>query len=95
VHYATKSESVLDLSKINSFLFLNLSGHVLTDQDISGHRHLYVGFHLPGKRLGHGHKDSKEGKGGEADKGGELAKNGSVFALFTVIINDKFPDFCP
>jgi hypothetical protein len=50
---------------------------VLTDQDISGHRHLYVGFHLPGKRLGHGHKDSKDGKGGDADKGGELTKNGS------------------
>ena len=48
------------------------AGHVLTDQDISGHRHLYVGFHLPGKRSGHGHKDPKDGSG----KDGENQKNG-------------------
>ena len=50
---------------------------MLTDQDISGHRHLYVGFHLPGKR--HGHKDAKDGKAVEHDKGGEQPKNGSVY----------------
>ncbi len=38
-----------------------------TDQDISGHhRHLYVGFHLPGKR----HKEAKDNKGGEPQKNG-------------------------
>ncbi len=48
------------------------SGPVPTDQDISGHhRHLYVGFHLPGKR----HKEAKDSS---KDKGGEPQKNGSV-----------------
>jgi hypothetical protein len=46
----------------------------LTDQDISGHRHLYVGFHLPGKR--HGHKETRDSKGVEQDKSGEPQKNG-------------------
>lgn len=51
-------------------------GHVLTDQDISGHRHLYVGFHLPGKRHGHGHKDAKDTK--DTEKAGDSNKNGPV-----------------
>jgi len=35
-------------------------GHELTDQEISSHRHLYVGFHLPGKSR---HGNSRTGSG--------------------------------
>jgi len=35
-------------------------GHELTDQEISSHRHLYVGFHLPGKSR---HGNSQAGSG--------------------------------
>eukprot|EP00090_Calanus_glacialis_P043036 TRINITY_DN7620_c0_g1_i1.p1 TRINITY_DN7620_c0_g1~~TRINITY_DN7620_c0_g1_i1.p1 ORF type:complete len:1137 (-),score=226.79 TRINITY_DN7620_c0_g1_i1:1450-4860(-) len=35
-------------------------GHELTDQEISSHRHLYVGFHLPGKSR---HGNSRAGSG--------------------------------
>ena len=40
------------------FLFL---GHELTDQEISSHRHLYVGFHLPGKSR-HGNSRASSGQ---------------------------------
>eukprot|EP00092_Neocalanus_flemingeri_P011202 GFUD01012067.1.p1 GENE.GFUD01012067.1~~GFUD01012067.1.p1 ORF type:complete len:1158 (+),score=265.14 GFUD01012067.1:299-3772(+) len=36
------------------------SGHELTDQEISSNRHLYVGFHLPGKSR---HGNSRAGSG--------------------------------
>jgi len=40
-------------------------GHELTDQEISSHRHLYVGFHLPGKsRHGAGRASSGQHKHG-------------------------------
>ena len=35
-------------------------GHELTDEEVSSHRHLYVGFHLPGKTR---HGDSQPGTG--------------------------------
>jgi len=35
-------------------------GHELTDEEVSSHRHLYVGFHLPGKTK---HGDSQPGTG--------------------------------
>jgi len=41
-------------------------GPVVSDQDISGHRHILVGFHMPSKRgHGHGHGHGHEKEGGE------------------------------
>lgn len=42
-------------------------GPIVSDQDISGHRHLYVGFHVPSKH-GHGHGHGRES--GENNKNG-------------------------
>ena len=44
-------------SLINLFL-----DHEISDNEITSHRHLYVGFHVPGKKKGHlahgGHRKS-------------------------------------
>ncbi|XP_023335287.1 electroneutral sodium bicarbonate exchanger 1 [Eurytemora carolleeae] len=50
-------------------------GHTVSDQDISGHRHVFVGFHLP-KRHGHGHGHGHEG---ETTKSGFTDSQSNVY----------------
>ena len=57
------SRNPLTIKKKNrNFLYISSSDHELSDNEISNHRHVYVGFHLPSKKRNN--KTGHNGGGG-------------------------------
>ena len=58
------------LIKKYTWFILLYSDHEVSDNEISSHRHLYVGFHIPSKKKGHTphHRKSSVTGNGQANK---------------------------